>query len=530
MNAPLRAAEFVAPLLPRLSAQRSLLRFITCGSVDDGKSTLIGRMLYEAGAVPDDQIAALDSDSARHSTTGGRDFALLVDGLVAEREQGITIDVAYRYFGTERRAFIVADTPGHEQYTRNMATGASTADLAVILIDASKGVLPQTRRHAFIASMLGIRHVVLAVNKMDLVGYAESRLNAIEADARAALASLGFLDIIVVPLAARHGENIATPSSLMPWYRGLPLLAVLESVEIQRAETGPFRFPVQWVSRPNENFRGYAGLVSSGVVRVGETIRALPSGQEATITRIALGTRDAVEARTGEAPILVLDREIDISRGDALVSAADETQASTKIEARLLWMANAEFDASRRYRLKLASAEVNLLGLDLRAEIDIHSFSEKPAGALVMNGIARAGLRLDRAIIALPHAENRTFGTFILLDAISGETVALGVVEAGAARAAKDARQERNGWSFPGNETGESHRRSVMKALTWRATGSADTFLLSWLFTQSAKVAAAISVTEIATKIVLYYLHERAWARSTFGLAPKGTARKEAAP
>jgi bifunctional enzyme CysN/CysC len=525
MNAPLRTAEFVAPHLPRPSHPRSLLRFITCGSVDDGKSTLIGRMLYEAGAVPEDQIAALDSDSARHSTTGGRDYALLVDGLVAEREQGITIDVAYRYFGTPRRAFIVADTPGHEQYTRNMATGASTADLAIILIDASKGVLAQTRRHAFIASMLGIRHVVLAVNKMDLVNYSQARLEEIEADARAALASLGFVDIVVVPIAARHGENIAAPSLLMPWYRGLPLLAVLESVDIQHAASGHFRFPVQWVSRPNENFRGYGGLVASGAVRVGETIRALPSGQIAAITRIAIGTRDAIEAREGETPILVLDREIDVSRGDTIVSATDEARANTEIEARLLWMASRDFDSTRRYRVKLASAEVNLVDLHLKSRIDIHSFADEPANTLGMNGIARVRLQLDRAIVALPHAENRVLGTFILIDAISGETAALGVVDVGEETARKAADKEHRWLGFFGSRSREDHRRSVMKALTWRATGSADTFLLSWLFTQSAKVAAVISLTEITTKIVLYYLHERAWARSTFGLSRKEAAR-----
>ncbi|MGL5447614.1 MAG: GTP-binding protein [Rhabdaerophilum sp.] len=525
MNAPIRAGEFAAPRIPALAPQRSLLRFITCGSVDDGKSTLIGRMLYEAGAVPDDQITALDSDSARHSTTGGRDYALLVDGLVAEREQGITIDVAYRYFGTSCRAFIVADTPGHEQYTRNMATGASTADLAVILIDASKGVLPQTRRHAFIASMLGIKHVILAVNKMDLVGYAESRFREIEADAQLALASLGFVDVIAIPVAARHGENIAKPGVSMPWYRGLPLLSMLEGIEITREEIGPFRFPVQWVSRPNENFRGFAGLVASGRVRVGETVRALPSGQEAAITRIALGTRDTLEAREGEAPILVLDREIDISRGDVIVASNDETRAIAELRARLLWMSGQSFDATRRYRLKLASAEVNLLGLDLEAQIDIHSFSESPSKTLGMNTIARVALRLDRAVIALPHAENRALGTFILIDAVSGETAALGVVETSEKKVAEPSKNKRGWLGFLRNPSGEGHQRSVLKALTWRATGSADTFLLSWLFTQSAKVAAVISITEIATKIVLYYLHERAWARSAFGLSPKEATR-----
>lgn len=521
MNAPIRAGEFASPDLPSLTSQRSLLRFITCGSVDDGKSTLIGRMLYEAGTVPDDQIAALDADSARHSTTGTRDYALLVDGLVAEREQGITIDVAYRYFGTKRRAFIVADTPGHEQYTRNMATGASTADLAVILIDASKGVLPQTRRHAFITSMLGLRHVVLAVNKMDLVGYSESRFREIETEAKAALASLGFLDIAAIPLAARHGENVATPSALMPWYRGLPLLGHLETIEIIRDQSGPFRFPVQWVSRPNENFRGFAGNIASGIAHVGDKVRALPSGREATIARIVSGSRDVQEAQAGEAPILVLDREIDISRGDVIVAAKDMSAASPQVTARLLWMSGEAYGRHRRLKLKLASTEANLRDLAITSAIDIHSFSETAETSLAMNGIARVSITLDRAILALPHAENRALGTFILIDAVSGETAALGVVEAAQVAEKQPESTERVFFGLFQRSSGEGHRRSFAKAITWRITGSADTFLLSWLFTQSAKMAVAISATEIATKIVLYYLHERAWAKSTFGLARK---------
>lgn len=525
MNAPLRAAELVAPHALPMPPARSLLRFITCGSVDDGKSTLIGRVLHEAGAVPEDQIAALDSDSARHSTTGGRDYALLVDGLVAEREQGITIDVAYRYFSTPRRSFIVADTPGHEQYTRNMATGASTADLAVILIDASKGVLPQTRRHAFIAHMLGIRHVVLAVNKMDLVAYSEARFGEIESDARSALASLGFLDIVVVPLAARHGENIATPPALMPWYRGVPLLSVLESIEIQRRETGPFRFPVQWVSRPNENFRGFAGLVASGAVRVGDTIRALPSGQIAAITRIVMGTRDALETRAGEAPVLVLDREIDVSRGDAFVAAADETRAGADIAARLLWMTNRAFDPARRYRLKLACAEANVLTLDLEAQIDIHSYSERPITALDMNGIAWVRLRLDRAVVALPHKESRDLGTFILIDAISGETAALGVVEAAPKRQHGTAESGRKALRFQGTPSPDGHGRLKLKALPGKFMASIGTFLIAWLFTQNIGLAASISLADLVLRTVLNKLRERFWTESAFETAPKEAVR-----
>jgi bifunctional enzyme CysN/CysC len=525
MNAPLRTAELIAPQVLQAPPSRSLLRFITCGSVDDGKSTLIGRVLHEAGAVPEDQIAALDTDSTRHSTTGGRDYALLVDGLVAEREQGITIDVAYRYFSTPRRSFIVADTPGHEQYTRNMATGASTADLAVILIDASKGVLPQTRRHAFIARMLGIRHVVLAVNKMDLVAYSEARFDKIESDARSALSSLGFLDVVVVPLAARHGENIATPPALMPWYRGVPLLSVLESIEIERSETGPLRFPVQWVSRPNENFRGFAGLVASGAARVGETVRALPSGQSAAITRIIVGTRDVIETRTGEAPILVLDREIDVSRGDVLVAAADETRAGTDIAAHLLWMTNRAFDPAQRYRLKLACAEANVLTLGLEAQIDIHSYAERSVTALEMNGIARVRLRLDRALVALPHTESRDLGTFILMDAISGETAALGVVEALPKRQQGTAKSDRTDPDFQGTPGGDAHGREDLKALTGKIIASIGTFLIAWIFTQHIGVAAVISLADFMLRTVLNKLRERLWAKSAFESAPEEAVR-----
>lgn len=527
MNAPVRAGEFASPDLHSLTTQRSLLRFITCGSVDDGKSTLIGRMLYEAGTVPDDQIAALDADSARHSTTGARDYALLVDGLVAEREQGITIDVAYRYFGTRRRAFIVADTPGHEQYTRNMATGASTADLAVILIDASKGVLPQTRRHAFIASMLGLRHVVLAVNKMDLVGYSESRFREIEADAKSALSSLGFLDIAAIPLAARHGENVATPSALMPWYRGLPLLGHLETIEIIRNQSGPFRFPVQWVSRPNENFRGFAGNVASGTARVGDKVRALPSGREAKIARIVSGTRNIRDTQAGEAPILVLDREIDISRGDVLVAAEDVSLASPQVSARLLWMSGEAYGRHRRLKLKLASAEANLRDLAITSAIDIHSFGETAETGLGMNAIAHVSITLDRAILALPHAENRTLGTFILIDSTTGETAALGVVEEAQPDLAgsQPAQPSKIGLFAKTSSGGTHQQRSLLKTVTWHITGSANIVLLCWLFTQSIKLAAAIGLVEIVTRIALQAAHEHAWTKSAFGVASKGALR-----
>ncbi len=536
MNALLRTAD-IAPIASSWAAPnalavpnslnapapRTLLRFLTCGSVDDGKSTLIGRLLFEAGAIPDDQIASLDKDSSRHGTTGGRDYALLVDGLAAEREQGITIDVAYRYFSTPQRSFIVADTPGHEQYTRNMATGASTADLAIILIDASKGVLPQTRRHAYIASMLGIRQVVLAVNKMDLVGFSEARFRDIEREARAALSTLDFTHVAALPMAARSGDNIAASSSAMPWSHGPSLLAYLEQVDVAPVEQGPFRFPVQWVNRPDADFRGFAGVVASGSVAVGDAIKVLPSGRTAVIARIVTAGGDQEAAQSATVPTLVLDREIDVSRGDVIVAAGDPIRPLKRFGARLLWMAEQPHDPNRKLRLKLASTDANVAAIEIRQLVDIHTYGAVEDTGLAMNAIAQCILALDTPVVVADHAQDRTLGSFILIDAISGATVALGVVDSRAAGGAAAALQSPGLLQRLFPPTGERPRRSVVKALTWRATGSADTFLLAWLFTQSAKVAVAISATEIVTKLVLYYGHERLWARSTFGLAQAPT-------
>ncbi len=504
---------------PVVAPPATLLRFLTCGSVDDGKSTLIGRLLFEAGAVSDDQLAALDSDSLRHGTTGGRDYALLVDGLAAEREQGITIDVAYRYFSTPRRAFIVADTPGHEQYTRNMATGASTADLAVILIDASKGVLPQTRRHAYIAAMLGIRHVILAINKMDAVDHAAERFAAIEKAALADLQPLAFTTITAIPLVARNGDNIVRPSAAMPWYQGPGLLTCLEQVKVTREAQAPFRFAVQWVNRPDQDFRGFAGLVASGEIEVGDAIRALPSGAGARVRKILSVDGERQSAIAGQTPTLLLDREIDISRGDVIVAGNDPLRGRKHVPVRLLWMSAAPFDPGRRLRLKLATSTANVSALTLNHLVDIHNYTAIAPGTLRMNAIAAALLALDQPLIFTEHADNRLLGSFILIDALSGETVALGIVDSKAnnIRVLNKARAPL--WRRLFRPTGERPLRSIAKAVTWRVTGSLDTFLLSWFFTHSAKLAAAISVTEVLTKLVLYYTHERAWARSRFGLA-----------
>jgi sulfate adenylyltransferase large subunit len=528
MNAPLRKLDIatVAEIAVASAASRTLLRFLTCGSVDDGKSTLIGRLLFEAGAVPDDQLASLDHDSHRHGTTGGRDYALLVDGLAAEREQGITIDVAYRYFSTARRSFIVADTPGHEQYTRNMATGASTADLAIILIDASKGVLPQTRRHAYICAMLGIRHVVLAVNKMDLADFSEERFRSIEREALAVLAPLGFEAIITLPLAARSGDNITGPSPAMPWHLGPSLLAHLERVDISQKAAGPFRFPVQWVNRPDADFRGFSGIMASGHLRTGDAIKVLPSGRAAVVRRIVTADGDVKAAHPGMVPTLVLDREIDVSRGDVIVAAGDRLRPVRRFSARLLWMAEEAFAPDRKLRLRLASSDANVIGIEIGHLVDIHSYGTAPAARLGTNTIAGVTLSLDRALAVVDHGENRILGSFILVDPVTGATVALGIADSRTLPRSKATTAISGGWHTLFRPTGERPLRSIVKAITWRITGSLDTFLLSWLFTQSAKVAAAISLAEVVTKLVLYYVHERAWARSEFGLSSAAKGRE----
>ena len=407
-----------------------LLRFITCGSVDDGKSTLIGRILYDAGAVPQDQLDAAERDSKRFGTQGANvDLALLVDGLAAEREQGITIDVAYRYFSTPRRAFIVADTPGHEQYTRNMATGASSADLAVILVDARKGVLPQTRRHAFIVAMVGVRHVVVAINKMDLVGFDEAVYSRIRDDFSRATATLGFSEVAFVPVSALTGDNVAEPSAATPWYAGPALLSYLEGVQIEADEklARPFRLPVQWVNRPSPDFRGFSGTVASGTVRPGDAVRVLPSGTPSRIARVVGGSGDLTFGRAGEAVTIVLADEVDASRGDVVVGAADDLGIAAGFAGRLLWMADAPA-AGRSLLLRQGHIAANAT-LAVRSRIDIHSFDETPAGDLDANAIGRVHVRADRPLALAPYKSDRDLGAFILVDRVTNETVALGVID-----------------------------------------------------------------------------------------------------
>ena len=411
--------------------RKTLLRFITCGSVDDGKSTLIGRLLYESKLIFDDQLAALEADSRRVGTQGGAlDFALLVDGLAAEREQGITIDVAYRFFTTERRKFIVADTPGHEQYTRNMATGASTADVAVILADARKGVLTQTRRHSFIVAMLGIKHVALAVNKMDLVGYDQAVFDRIAADYREFAASLGLTDVTAIPISALRGDNVVEPGANMPWYDGPPLLTYLETVEAGRdAVSGPFRLPVQLVTRPDLDFRGYAGIITSGTVHPGDEVRVLPSGATATVERIVTWDGDLSSAEAGQSVTLTIDREIDVSRGDMITSAADPAGLADQFEAHLVWMHTDPLLPGRPYLMKLGSSTATCTVTHLKYGINVSTLERTPAATLAANDIAVATIATDRRLPFDPYQANRETGGFVLIDRLTNVTVGAGMID-----------------------------------------------------------------------------------------------------
>jgi bifunctional enzyme CysN/CysC len=411
---------------------KSLLRFITCGSVDDGKSTLIGRLLYDSRMIFEDQLAALESDSRRHGTQGQEiDFALLVDGLAAEREQGITIDVAYRFFTTERRKFIVADTPGHEQYTRNMVTGASTADLAVILIDARKGVLTQTRRHSYLAHLLGIRHLVLAVNKMDLVGYDSGVFDRIVADYAAFAESIGITAFTAIPISGFKGDNITTaPSANTPWYQGASLIHHLETVEVDGAaeQARPFRLPMQWVNRPDLDFRGFAGLIAAGVVRVGDAVRVLPSGRTSRVKRIVTLDGDLEAAVAGQSVTLVLADEIDCSRGDVIAAADAPPEVSDQFEATLVWMAEAELVPGRAYVLKLGTQTVSATIQAPKYQVNVNSMAHLAAKTLELNAIGVVQLSTDRRIVFEPYADSKTLGGFILIDRMTNATVAAGML------------------------------------------------------------------------------------------------------
>ncbi|MGV3480846.1 MAG: sulfate adenylyltransferase subunit CysN [Sphingobium sp.] len=410
---------------------KSLLRFITCGSVDDGKSTLIGRLLYDSKMIFEDQLAALEADSKRVGTQGQEiDFALLVDGLAAEREQGITIDVAYRFFSTEKRKFIVADTPGHEQYTRNMVTGASTADLAVILIDARKGVLTQTRRHSYLAHLIGIRHIVLAVNKMDLVGYDRLRFDAIVEDYRCFAHSIGIESFVAMPISGFKGDNITALSDNTPWYKGPTLMGHLETVEVDATadQARPFRMPVQWVNRPNLDFRGFSGLIAAGTVRPGDAVRIIPSGKTSRIARIVTLDGDLEQAVAGQSVTLTLTDEVDCSRGDVIAIAEAPPQAADQFEATIVWMADEAMLPGRSYWLKTGTQTVSASVQAPKYQVNVNTLEQLAARTLELNAIGVANLSTDKPIVFEPYADSRDLGGFILIDKMTNATVAAGMI------------------------------------------------------------------------------------------------------
>jgi len=444
--------------------RKSLLRFLTCGSVDDGKSTLIGRLLYDSQLILDDQLASLRKES-RNRTTGdeGIDFSLLVDGLTAEREQGITIDVAYRFFSTDKRKFIVADTPGHEQYTRNMATGASNADLAIVLIDARKGVLTQTRRHSFILSLIGVKHVVLAVNKIDLVGYSQETFEAIEAEYRAFTKDLGFETLAAIPVSALKGDNILGNSPNMPWYTGPALVPYLETIEVASDRTDkPLRFPVQWVNRASLDFRGFSGTVASGVIRVGDDVLVAASRKPAKVARIVTMDGDQNDAIAGEAVTVVLDREVDISRGDVLTHPGETPEFSNQFQARVVWMAEEQALPGRSYLLKIGSQQVPASITGLKFKTNVNTLEESAAKVLDLNEVGTLTIATDKPIAFDSYASNGQTGAFILIDRISNATLGAGVIDFGLRRA-----QNLSYQSFDVNRTVRARMKGQDPTIVW---------------------------------------------------------------
>ncbi len=410
---------------------KSLLRFITCGSVDDGKSTLIGRLLFDSKMLFEDQLAAIESDSKKYGTQGDDiDFALLVDGLAAEREQGITIDVAYRFFSTDKRKFIVADTPGHEQYTRNMITGASTADAAILMVDARHGIVTQTRRHSFLMSLIGIKKIVVAINKMDLVDYSEKTFNQICDEYRDFAKTLGFKEIVFIPMSALKGDNITAPSAKTPWYHGSTLMSFLETVEVNEAylQTQPFRLPVQWVNRPNLDFRGFSGCIASGVIKVGDSIRVQPSGQSSTVKSIYTYDGELTEAVAGQSVTLVSADEIDVSRGDVISSIDLPAQTGQQFQTSLVWMSDEAMLPGRPYLMKIGTQVLSATVTEIRHQVNVNTMENFPAKKLDLNSIAVCNIHLHHPIAFDPYEQNHDTGGFILIDRMTNNTVAAGMI------------------------------------------------------------------------------------------------------
>jgi sulfate adenylyltransferase large subunit len=523
MTAHARATDLAPGSASHLGEQSSLLRLIACGSVDHGKSTLLGRLLYESNQLFDDQLDALASDSRKFGTQGGElDFSLLLDGLAAEREQNITIDVAYRFFATPRRKFIVIDAPGHEQYTANMATGASTAELALVVVAADDGLALQTKRHLVVLSMLGIRNIVLAVNKMDRAGWSQDAFLSIEAQFRQFAAGLGFTDIVAIPVSATGGDNVVACSPHTAWYRGATLLEYLDHVEpIRTAQGAPFRMPIQLVSRPDPQFRGYGGLITSGVVHVGMPVQIFPSGHMSRIVRIVTFDGDMERATAGRSVTLTFADDFEASRGDVVTGIAQVPAVTERIVARLFWMSSDALTPGKSYLCKLATTsatarvepDISVFDLDQRQLVD--------GQAIAQNEIGVATLIFDRPIAVDRYADSKHTGSFILIDPESYDTVAMGCVE--------QIPVPRKSWSATGltmptsagrgglARWSETHARSLVKAVSWRATGSIDTFFVTFVISGNTKLAGSVALTEIVTKIFIYYCHERIWAWVPWG-------------
>ncbi len=525
MNAPV-ASTLQASALTAAAGPQTLLRFLTCGSVDDGKSTLIGRMLYECGAVFDDQLDSLTKDSKKFGTDGENlDFALLVDGLSAEREQGITIDVAYRYFSTPRRAFIVADTPGHEHYTRNMATGASTADAAILLVDARKGILPQTRRHAFITSMLRVRHIIVAINKMDLVNYDAAVFNRIVEDFKTASAGLGFESVVYIPLAARSGDNVTRNSPKMLWYQGPSLLNYLEEIDAtsQAASSGDFLFPVQWVNRPDDSFRGFSGTIAAGSVRPGDQIIS-PAGQRSHVSRIVSYDGDLDEAIAGQAVTLSLTSEIDVSRGDVLTSPAPlAVRHVQRVAAHVIWTSAVPALVGSRYIIKLATSSIQVRIDALHHLLNIEDFKPVHGGSIAMNSVALVTLALDKKLAVADYTSNKMLGGFILIDRFSNETAAIGMMtlsgdvnalvtqEISGATTLSATAQLRLRFEKMAGVAGSRTRWRFQAELAWRALTAVTLFVIAWAFSGNAGIAALIAAIDLIVRPLLYTLHRKYW-------------------
>jgi sulfate adenylyltransferase large subunit len=497
---------------------KDLLRFVVCGSVDHGKSTLIGRLLYEAKCLFDDQLDTLAKVSCSHGTQGGNlDLALILDGLAAEREQNITIDVAYRFFTTERRKFIVADAPGHEQYTRNMATGASTADLALLVVSAANGLTKQTKRHLLIVAALGVRQIVVAVNKMDLIGWSSSEFAALEAQFRTFVKDIELDDLGFIPVAAASGDNVVRRSSHMDWYLGPSLIEYLEQVQISRKPSGKsFRMPVQWVNRPDPGFRGYCGLIAGGEVHPGMRVQVLPSGQWAQVERIVTADGDLDHAVAGQAVTLTLAGEIDVSRGDVVAEIGAPAPVTDRLRARLVWMSEDPLTPGKPYLLKLATCTATaILESDLSVT-DLDTGDSTSADYLSINSIGAGIFSFDRPIAVDRYADNKETGSFILVDPESYDTVGLGMIDN--VLESENSRLAPIGAAIANLvHATESHTRSIAKAATWRMTGSLDTFVIATFVTGSAKAGGAVALTEIVTKTALYYFHERVWVLIPWG-------------